>query len=1148
MEESENNANDTKTTDISKKDSPSLRKSPRLVGKPGRKSSSLLDNDNKENEPRVDKEASETPAADKSQSEPKSDTAESADQKASKHINLSVTSKNLIQEIEEIPKKVKTIFNKSAPTVEEPRIKTKRNRTKSWTTISVETPQESSFCSDSETTKKRKKKKNDTLNFSNTSGSGDGIMNVSSKNNETEKEQNNISLDSPMLSNKKKKKQHELAMTVETETSVHEVSVLNTSADKAREKLTEAKDSTENAKEEGNTLNSSKKLDTSATQKLFEQAPSGVVQSFVFMDDSDSNQEKVINDKKFDSEDQCVPVVDHQFIGSENKNPQSNLSYEPMDIDETMPENVSITNSMDENCSMSDKRKSMNVSEVKNDSINKSKRMSGTSDSAISPRKSIITDMINDLESNKSKRKLSITNEVENTTGGNFNVSSCKSTVDDTDNHDEINSIKANKSNRKSSISNVTEQKENYNNSKKKSLTANNQSFDEIMNTSYKSNGKSSLSNEILDENTNETSNKSTRKFSVSALDNDENVGNSLNKSKRKSVTTMAVEVSMDKTNTTILADDENMKNKSSNKSKRKSSILNMNNVSTNEVHVDKDLNEQLSTSVNVPNVNTANDTDKKNLSLTYSTSTPLQPKSVKKLGLHLNTSVIAPNSTNKIEKNDSVNKSKKEASIMSEEEGSDSSEEEGSDSSEEEDVEEESSLEKSKLMDDEAEEDSDNYESGDSRDEEEKQYEKENEIREKGETIDSDEAEFSNDSDYEKDSFIVSSDEEDNDLLSGTGEDLSLSADELTMSAKSKKKFNERKIKEQKKASREMYEARHNLNESDNSKRSSKSKKNHRQRFDTSSSESDKEFTAHTKKNIRQRIDSSHEESVLKTLSKKHKAKRLSESLCVEDEINEKEITILDENQADKTDPLILPNIIKKEPKTPQKELNISTVAIKNMDEVEEVNVDENVSIMKANQTSDPLQATIAENEDEDITEEGSISENEEITENYESVLSNLNKSGSKKIKSSNISLELNKKKKQTKEPIVDQLNLTQVKKSKKNKVNATEDAAETDKQDKSLNKTKEKVGKQDYMSEGSSDSIDMKLLFNEDSNDSEMVIGKKKQAGKEIAQKEDDEESPGDFIPLKRSLGKTNFHESMGMYLLISIFYVIIFTSTFS
>lgn len=1184
VEESENNVKETPSTESKNKSVLlTLRKSPRFS----------LDNENKENKPRSDKEASETTtAADKSLSEPKPEqTNEVVDQKASEKINISATSKNLIQELEEAPKKAKSIFNKSTTAVEKPQIKTKRNRTKSWTTISVESPQDSSFCSDSEVTKKKNKIKNVSLNFSNISGSGDGIMNTSNKNNEAKKEQENVSLNSSTSSNKKKKKRHEMSMTIETETAVHEVSVVfknepNQSMNKSAAKLTESKDGSEDI----NNLNLSKQHNTSTTQKLFEQAPSGIVESIVFIEDSDSNQEKV-NDKGFDSGDQCVPVVDHHLEEHPTANETKvNLSYEPMDIDETMPENVSLTSFEDKNNSTLEKRKSvMNMSQVKNDSLNKSKRKSVADlaedkkineNSIKSPRKSSISEVtVNDIgDNNKSKRELSITNEVsEDTTDGFVNVSNRKSLVVEANNHhDSINNKKANKSKRKSSISNVTEHNTDAdsNTSARKSINAE-KSNDESINKETNKSKRSSISNIFSEESTNEISTKSVRKSSLD-LTNDENMDKSINKSKRRSsVTAMVIE----------LGTDDDMINKSSNKSQRKSSISNMANndsidknsknksdvyldktenenkstlvlsqpkdVSENEINSESnaakdsnDSSEQLSRSVNVPSAATEKD-DKKNLSLTYSTSTPLQQKSMKKLGLQINTSIIALNSANKPEKKDKVNRSKKEESIVSEEDGSDSSEEEEDDSGEdeEEDSEEDASLKKSKMIDVEAEEASDDYESGDSRDDEEIEYEKVNEIREKGETLDSDEAEFSDDSDYEKDSFIVSSDEEDNHLLSGSDDDLSMSADELTMTAKSKKKFDERKKKEQKKASREMYEARHKLNESDNSAKSPKSKKNNRQRFDTSSSESDEEVTAQPKKNRRQRIDSSHDASTLqsettKSPTKKNKAKRLSESVCDEDETNEKEITIYDENQAEKDDPLTLLNVIKEEPKTPQKGLNISTVAVTNIDEVEEVNVDEgNTSIMKSNQTTDPLQATIAENDEEDITDEGSISENEEITQNYESILNNLNKSGSKKIKASNISLDLNKKTKQVKEPIIDQLNLTQVKKSKKNKVNA----AENRKQDTSLNKSADKVAKPDTtLSEGSSDCIDMKLLFPEDSNDSEVLTAQKKQAVKETTDKEDDEEAPSDYIPLKRTPGKTNILENMGMYLFVSIIFI--------
>ncbi|KAF9796317.1 hypothetical protein SFRURICE_019399 [Spodoptera frugiperda] len=1297
VEEAENNVKDSSLTeksktesiaDKSKTESP-IRKSPRLVGK-ARKSTSI-DTENKEHELQNDKVTSQTTdVADKSISEPEAEQKnESKSKKTAEEINISITSKNLIDKLEEAPKKGKTDLNKTTTAIDEPQLKsTKRNRTKSWTTISVESTHENSFCSDSEATKKKNKNKNDSLNVSIITGSGDGMMNTS-------KGKENVMLNTSTLSNKKKKKRNEISMNAETDNSINDISVVNKSLNKSSTKL-DAKEVSKDVDEGIDSLNSSQKLDSSNTQKFFEHAPSGTVQSLVFIDDSDSNHDS-IGKESATSEDQLVPVVDHHLQKEETANvPESNLSYEPMDIDETMPENVSLSTFNDKNDSINIKesRKSiLNNSQNPNVSLNKSKRKSVVSniaeensvDGGSKSQRNSMSEIINDdvKETNKSKRKSSISNIFsEDTTDSGSQDVNRKSLVVDMDTQDDSILNKSNKSKRKSSTShNVTEDNadEDANKSARKSLNpeaSNDESVNKGSNKSIrkssvtdlvndnldkslnKSKRKSSISNNVIENNadddanksirkslnpeasndesvnkgsnkslrkssvtdlvnddldkslnkskrkssvaamdtendaeedSNETNNKSTRKSTILDLTNGE-VDTSLNKSKRKSsVSAMVAEVSVNgpKTSLSDSCNDDDMINKNNNKSKRKSSIGNLaNNDSMNkssdktknkslldksesakstlvlsqlkdmsenenlETSVPKDNNEsseQLSKSVNVPNVNAAKETDKKNLSLTYSTSTPLQQKSLKKLGLQINSSIIAPNSATKAEKKDTPNKSKKEISIMSqqkdessEEEGTENeSEEEGGseDESEEEggsedESEEESSLKKSKMIDDEAEEASDDYESGDSRDEDEREYEKQNEIVEKGETLDSDDEDgYSDDSDYEKDSFVVTSDEEDNELLSGSGDDLSMSADELTMSAKSKKKFNERKLKEQKKASREMFEARHKLNESDKSAKSTKAKakKNNRQRLDSSSSESDEEITAQPKKNRRQRIDSSQDISVKSDADKsmKKKVKRLSESVCDDNATNEKEITITEESQPGETDPLTLRDIVKVEPKTPQKELEISTVAVTDMDEMEKVNVDEDVSMIKSNQTSDPLQATTAQ-DDEEATDNDSISENEEITQNYESILNNLNKSNTKKIKNADISLDLNKKsKKKAKEPIVDELNLTQVKKSNKKKANSAENATENKKQNKSLtNKSIDKVAKEvDTFSEGSSDSIDMKLLFNEDSNDSELVMSKKKNTS--LTAQKDDEKDVDKFIPLKRTEAKTNILE---------------------
>lgn len=1186
VEESEN-VNETKITNNPNSDSPTLRKSPRLVEKTGRKGSSLK-NDDKENQPQTGKDASETETtndSDKSMAETKTDQR----REVIEQNNLSVESSNLIKELNEAPKKVKNNLNKSTTAVAEPQIKSKRNRTKSWTTISVDPSNEPSFCSDSEATKK--KRKNYTLNLSNLSGSGDGIMNISYKNNKENKEQENKpSLNLLTSFEKKKKKQHEKSLSEDTETSVPEVLNSSVTLNKSEEPIPEDNAVSKNVSAK-DSLNSSKIPISSVTEQLLEQRPSGHIQSLIYIEDSDSNNSntKGNTDKNFDSGDQCVPVVDHHLEDKTSKEPNHNLSYEPMDIDETMPENVSLTTFGEKNNSICQidkepgaKDESINKSKTKykisemlpddtvNEESNKSQRKSSVS--------TIADNAVVDKDSNKSKRKSSISNVVsEDTTDGVSNISMGK---------------KFNKSNRKSSISNVETGNEGSNMSLNKSTIPNTANDDKMNKVYNDSNRKSSISNIVVPD---VSINDKSRKSMITGLADQENVYKSLNKSKRKSsISPMVAEVSMNKRNSSILDRSNNVDdilNKSSNKSKRKSSVSNISNNGdsldkgfkskrkssispmepdtfnktenenkstlvlsqikdvvdseiNSETNVPKDSdesNEQLSKSANVPNVITEKEFDKKNLSLTYLTSTPLQQKSITKLGMQINSSIITPNSVSKIDTKNTLKSSKKEASILSQENDSDSSEEE--------DSEEESSLEKSKLIDEEAEEASVDYESGDSRDEDEKEYEEQHEIVDKGETLESEEEnEYSDDSDYEKDSFIVSSDDEDEELLSGSGDDLSMNAEELSMSAKSKKKYNERKIKEQKKASREMYEARHKLKESENNvqnQKSSKSKKNNRQRFDTSSSDSDDEVAAQPKKNRRQRIDSSQDINMLqsdadKSLSKKkqkpNKTKRLSQES--DDAISEKEVTIREETQTDKIDPLALQNVIKEEPKTPQKDLNISTVAVNYIEEVEEVHIDENISMMKSNQTSDPLQATNAQDDLEDDDDEGSISENEEIIQNYESVLSNLNKANSKKIKSLDISLNLDKKTKQkAKEAIVDELNLTQVKKSTKKK-DAPEKTAAPKKLEKSLsNKSTDKVEKQvNVFSESSSDSIDMKLLFPEDSNDSEVVVVKNNENTKnpnanETSKKEVGQDIPEDFIPLKRTEGKTNILENMGM-----------------
>ncbi|XP_052750433.1 putative uncharacterized protein DDB_G0282133 isoform X2 [Galleria mellonella] len=490
----------------------------------------------------------------------------------------------------------------------------------------------------------------------------------------------------------------------------------------------------------------------------------------------------------------------------------------------------------------------------------------------------------------------------------------------------------------------------------------------------------------------------------------------------------------------------------------------------------------------------------KKKNSLDYSTSTPLQQKTLKKLTMQINTSEINDSNT-EVKQTNSYNEGKHTTSAESNKSknldiAQDNSNSEEESYSEEESIpQKESSKESTSILDDEAEEASDDYESGDSRDDDERQYEKENEILEKGETLDS-EDEVTDDSDYEKDSFVVSTDEDDNELLDGSGDDLSMSDNELTMSKKSKKKYNERKNKEQKLASREMFEARHNISKSEKLK----SKPKNRQRLDSSNIDSDEEVIAVSKNHKRNRLHSTQELETDKLQITKDR--QLSDSVLNVSANKETEISLQDnENIFSIEDPLSMQ--VKSEPKTPQKELEITTVPI--ADDIEEIDVNDNLSIRNtSNESSDPLQ-------NEKLDENDSLSENEEIVENYDSVLKDLNNINSKKIKMVDTSLDSNvksNKKCKSNEPIIDQLNLTQTKKCKKDRkksISNIENSKETKKTEDNRKSNKPAVGDDD-----SSDSIDLHLLFSEDSMDS--------------VNKNTEDKNKKDFIPLKKSEGNTN------------------------
>ncbi|XP_047526515.1 dentin sialophosphoprotein-like isoform X3 [Vanessa atalanta] len=578
-------------------------------------------------------------------------------------------------------------------------------------------------------------------------------------------------------------------------------------------------------------------------------------------------------------------------------------------------------------------------------------------------------------------------------------------------------------------------------------------------------------------------------------------------------------------------------------------------------------------------NATQENDNNKRNLSLNYvTTSTPLQQKNLQKLG-NINTSIIANNDTNNIKNkinlsrndktsdnvdneisseeetsqnnineisknksnlNNSLNKTEnnKEKSMSKNEkekitsqtskDSIDSTEENKSinnkinkmesnssnsskksviksfpsTDSDDEMASNDESQESVNLIDDEAEDAGDSYESGDSQNENERQYLKENEILDKGETLTSDD-DLSDDSDYEKDSFVVSSAEEDNELLDGTEDDLSMSDNELKMTKESKKKYDERKKKEQKKASREMYESRHKLNISNKSSSSEVGNSKRRKKQQLSSSESEDETEVKSKKkNHRMRLDSSHEVSLWENengnkISDK-KRKSLSESYCDDNAVNEKEITVCNESLKE-IDPLT--THIKEEQKTPKKaDSSIAFINTENDPNME--------SELTKTQTEflDPLEDSMAD-------EDSLSSDNENIIQNYDSILEGLNKTNNTKSKKCDISLNIDKKKDKKKNTaIIDELNLTQIKSAKKVKNNKQ-------KQKESNTLTENKIIKPDIDRDSSPDSIDLHLLFSEDSNSSENIENKKNTSNTE------------EFIPLKRIEGKTDIRENTDM-----------------
>lgn len=864
----------------------------------------------------------------------KSNNEETIEKKQNKNKNITLTEENdalvnasSVNLIKNMDTKKKNILdlNKTTSVLEQKSgFKANRHRTKSLTTIPVSQTNDENFFSDNEIVKKKKK------NRTSITDQGD---NVSGLDNEPKNTSLNKILSSKKITsdNNDDSKCNTLklnkSININTETSNTELYQDDCLTGKTKE---------------------SKKL----TRNLFDKCPDEL-QTQIFVVDSDTDSIGKVKENKLDTDDQCVPVIDHASENIENLSLKRNDSCEPMDVDETIPQDITFKE-------------------------------------------------FNDHENTKEKRRKSSLN----LSSKNLQVTESSSRI-----------------NRKS-----TSQSE----------------------------------SQIIDKIPNE--NKSTLILS-------------------------------------------HLKETSPNVMKNMTESPKGNN------------NQQLS---NTSDFVKAADADNKNKSSNYLTSTPLQQKSFKKLGMQIDTSIISPKSSNKEEnlrdankdsRSNSFSKSNVSKSNMSKKSNR-TTVSNNSDSSDESEYEEEISK-PSKFVDYEAAEAHKSYESGESQDEDERQYEQENEIIEKGETLET-EDEISDDTDYEKDSFVVSSDAEDDQLLSGSGDNLSMSDNELKMTAKSKQKYNERKLKEQKTASREMYEARHKINNSDKILDGSTSKKNKRQRLDSSMLISDENDSNSTdkqprgKKNKHQRIDSSQDITIDKseTSMTKKKNTRISTSAIEDNDYKENQTemnksnneieTRVSDNLKSKDDPLYVQ--IKEEPKTPQK-MNLSVVKI--TDSIEEVLVDENATLLKGIETSDPLQDTESHDESDSST-------NEKIMNSYNTVLEEL-QNKSKKIKLFDTSLNENKKKKKVKEPIIEELNLTKPKhnvKDKNSKKNKAEKSEYNKKNDNS------RLCEDDT----ASDSIDMRLLFPEDSNDSELS---------EVKNNQDQHKSISpapDFIPLKKTEAQTD------------------------
>ncbi|XP_047986240.1 microtubule-associated protein futsch-like isoform X5 [Leguminivora glycinivorella] len=811
--------------------------------------------------------------------------------------------------------------------------------------------------------------------------------------------------------------------------------------------------------------------------KLFENTPTNV-QATVYFEDSDSNSVGAPTFSKtehLDSEDQCVPEVKHDF--------QDKMSPKKLSAND----NITVSNQV-------------SVDNVPNTEISIPKIISDDINNSCEPmdidetiHEDILQKSLETTQQSNKSLKLSQHSIIEET-----NSSKRKSSISNTSNLSKNDKRKSSISNSGTNTPDITK------NEKRKSSISN--SGTNTPDLSKNDKRKSSVTESNLDNSANHAKNdKRKSSISSSGADTPDNTKNDKRKSSISNSTADTPELFKNNTNNKSTLILSQIKDVSSTSDNLKSPKLATNEVLSKSDIEKSDKNKKIS---------------KGNLSLNDVKGTPKQT-SIQKLKMQTSTPIttqeLGVKTKTEEKKQEGMKKNKSNFSKSINESDSDVSEEDSDDNDSD-----EHSVEKNKYLDDEAEEASDDYESGDSQDEEERRYEEANEIVEHGETLTSND-EMSDDTDYEKDSFVVSSDEDDNELLSGSGDDLSMSDNELTMSKKSKKKFNERKLKEQKNASREMFESRHKLNSSE--PKSPTPQKKNRMRIDSSLLASDEEVVVNPKKSNRMRLDSTLNESaklddVSLNKSNNNKSKQGSaldtsnrqedtntlqkkdKSICNKSATDENEITVCNDSNVADADPLQV--LVKQEPKTPQKDLNISVVQFTAREEIENVQLTEGNSVMNQSGT-DPLQATMA-------CEDSDSSESEEILQNYDSVLKKLNKGNKTKTSNKNVSLNSgNTTKRNQVEPIFDQLNITQTKTSKKNKANME-----------NMSDSKpSKISKVEQDNEDSSDSIDLQLLFSEDN------------CGSDDEQKSQQNKADDDslFIPLKKSPGKTNIRDSIVM-----------------